>query len=120
MKLMFAMRGSYKGFCCGPRRDSSVSLWIGAMRQFKQRSDEMNSLCLTYATARDHMANNVLSSDRLAYFMYSGKEGRVREEKEWKETDIETVRGKRKYTEKEGAKETRETGGSLLVEMSGM
>lgn len=42
----------------------------------------MNSLCLTYAAARDHMANNVLSLDRLAYFMYSGKEGRVREERE--------------------------------------
>jgi len=119
---MFAMRGSYKGFRRGLRSDCSVSLWIGTMRQFKQRSDELNSLCLTYAAARDHMANNELSSDRLAYFMYSGKEGRVREEKEWKETDIETVRGKRKYTEKEGEgeKETRETGGSLLVEMSGM
>ncbi len=82
----------------------------------------MNSLCLTYAAARDHMANNVLSSDRLAYFMYSGKEGRVREEREreWKETDIETVRGNIKYTEKEGVTEMRETGGSLLVEMSGM
>lgn len=117
---MFAMRGSHKGFCHGLRSDCSVSLWIVAMRQFKQRSDKMNSLCLTYAAARDHMANNVLSSDRLAYFMYSGKEGRVREKREWKETDIETVRGKRKYTEKAGAKETRETGGSLLVEMSGM
>lgn len=81
----------------------------------------MNSLCLTYAAARDHMANNVLSSERLAYFMYSGKEGMVSEEREReKETDIETVRGKIKYTEKEGVTETRETGGSLLVEMSGM